>query len=541
MGGHALEHLPAPSAGNRMKIAATLPKSMLKQLRQGVLDGTAEATVAEIVSFTGSADLLRGSRLSSILRGQGRIFDDSSGSAATYELSHAVRKIDTFISHNWCVERRKKFCCLVLHFNFDTAAALTMVVMLALLVGTLLGAVPTVELRLLSPPRRRGVCGKLLCAPFFWLVLHFLRGVSLGGRCRDPIVFLDKTCIHQADLSKQSQGIKKLGAFLCHSSSMLIIYTDVYFRKLWTVYEVASFLALHRASQMKVVPTILPAVILVGLATLYVATVLTTVIEICFGFVYTFRMAMGLCGYPLLIMLRAWARDQAAIQARLATFNVASCTCSDENDRSIVYGNIAALMRATGVVADKTTDEEALLAFDDLVKTELPGAVAASIGPVGFNYKYIFVLSVFANCPYYLDNSAGAAYETNFREAACYTLQLWNLVASVVPLFIAFLAKWAERRLDLAGRSEQGYLLVGMVLQLAGATGAVMAWERMTPWALTCNAALVVLVAGSLLLCAATYGIFCGVRWPCGPTPVEPSAAAALGKPPEAETEVYSL
>ena len=68
----------------------------------------------------------------------------------------------------------------------------------------------------------------------------------------------------------QRQGIEKLAAFLRCSDEMVVIYTDVYLLKLWTVYEVASFLALSSVDKMTVVP--------VALAKLYV-------IMICWGFV----------------------------------------------------------------------------------------------------------------------------------------------------------------------------------------------------------------------------------------------------------------
>merc|ERR1719506_1574523 len=60
------------------------------------------------------------------------------------------------------------------------------------------------------------------------------------------MVFLDKTCIHQTDISLKRAGVLKLGAFLTSSSRMLILYSDVYLKKLWTVYEVACFLLTPR-------------------------------------------------------------------------------------------------------------------------------------------------------------------------------------------------------------------------------------------------------------------------------------------------------
>jgi len=52
----------------------------------------------------------------------------------------------------------------------------------------------------------------------------------------------------------QRQGIEKLSAFLSNSEIMVALYTDTYLLKLWTVYEVASFLALRPIKCMKIVP-----------------------------------------------------------------------------------------------------------------------------------------------------------------------------------------------------------------------------------------------------------------------------------------------
>merc|ERR1712004_957450 len=63
--------------------------------------------------------------------------------------------------------------------------------------------------------------------PVFFLVFFFGHKL-LRLVCRyDPLVFLDKTCIHQTDKALQEEGIHKLGAFLRKSSSMVIIYTDL--------------------------------------------------------------------------------------------------------------------------------------------------------------------------------------------------------------------------------------------------------------------------------------------------------------------------
>jgi len=225
-----------------------------------------------------------------VLRCGGRLFQNSKGSAATYKLSSVVTKIETFISHNWCVPRWKKYLCLALHFNAFTAVLVTLIVMLAFSMLSAFGFVPVVQLS--ERPVPEGFLIKFTCVPTFLGVLllapDFLRCWS---RC-NPICFLDKTCIHQEDKGIQRRGIQRLGAFLAHSDSMVIIYTDVYLTKLWTVYEVASFLALHSVEQMWVMPTLMPQIVVFGLVLFYLSGVIGFVLWSFTGFLYAIECAV---------------------------------------------------------------------------------------------------------------------------------------------------------------------------------------------------------------------------------------------------------
>merc|ERR1740121_1969778 len=105
-------------------------------------------------------------------------------------------------------------------------------------------------------------CGcTLLTAPAF--LLACVSGGELKRICgyRGKTMFLDKVCINQVDTELQRQGISKLGAFLRNSSRMLVIYSDIYLTKLWTVYEVACFLSTHPASDIILMPIYLPIVV----------------------------------------------------------------------------------------------------------------------------------------------------------------------------------------------------------------------------------------------------------------------------------------
>merc|ERR1719491_1140816 len=132
---------------------------------------------------------------------------------------------------------------------------------------------------------------------------------------RRRMVFLDKTCIHQEDKELQRSGILKLGAFLRSSSQMVVIYSDIYLTRLWTVYEVACFLALRPASQLVIVPTHQPAVIFVTMFFDYVILVLFNLVENLQHQVTLLSIAIfTLVRFTFCVrMLRSWAHSHKAI------------------------------------------------------------------------------------------------------------------------------------------------------------------------------------------------------------------------------------
>ena len=58
-------------------------------------------------------------------------------------------------------------------------------------------------------------------------------------------MFLDKVCIHQTDTKLQKEGIAHLGMFLLFSGQLVVLQDDDYLERLWTVYELATFLSLQ--------------------------------------------------------------------------------------------------------------------------------------------------------------------------------------------------------------------------------------------------------------------------------------------------------
>jgi len=373
-----------------------------------------DPSVAEIVTFNGCEELLRGSRLETVLRFGAIIFRDSRGSAATYSLSRRVVRIGTFISHNWSVGRFKKFVALSFHFNFDLSLVLMVFVVLVLGVASASGAFPVVQE--VSRKYPSGVVCRLVCVPLFFCVLFLIRDVlgCLGVGCHS--VFLDKTCIHQEDLDIQLRGIRKLGAFLFNSGEMLVLYTDVYLLKLWTVYEVACFSSLHPVSRLRIVPISQARIFCVALAYIYLASVLSLITRTFVASPDIFYVICGgaACAYGC--VQRTWYQELAVIRNRLSCFSVRDCTCFCIEDRPVVYRNIVELMKACMVVDASSSTEEALTAFDEMIKADFGGHFINSFSRFAFQYKHYVVLGAALSIPTLLDIIAALAYGCPVRQ-----------------------------------------------------------------------------------------------------------------------------
>ena len=156
---------------------------------------------------------------------------------------------------------------------------------------------------------------------------------STGALClssRPPLPTAPPTTIHRTDADTQKQGILKLGAFIRKSSQLVVIFSDVYLTKLWTVYEVACFLPLHPIEQMVAVPTFLPLAFFVffalsllhALVPHYTHTVIDESVVKQWA-----RMHGGVFAAVFVEVFRHFARTRANANKRLAEFCVQDCTC----------------------------------------------------------------------------------------------------------------------------------------------------------------------------------------------------------------------
>eukprot|EP00438_Fugacium_kawagutii_P020557 Skav202321 [mRNA] locus=scaffold60:322116:334324:+ [translate_table: standard] len=152
------------------------------------------------------------------------------------------------------------------------------------------------------------------------LCLLFWHDVKWLFCCRGKRVFLDRCCIHQNDEDLKQQGIEHLDIFLQLSDKMLVVYSELYTKKLWTMYELATFLPKRGPGRLVVLPTFLIrctifAVPVLMLHCVWVQLLLVDQVQeqLCRQLGGS-RLVIGLLDLPLLVAVtwafRTWAKEE---------------------------------------------------------------------------------------------------------------------------------------------------------------------------------------------------------------------------------------
>ena len=336
---------------------------------------------------------VRGLPLSCVLQGCGKLFQDPVGSDATFALSSQVNHLDAFLSHTWSTPRWRKFMALSMHYNFMKALCI------AVSFGVVVGVLVTMEVLPVFTIAPGGWHERHPSAPYalvlvsvsFHVFLHVVHEVLPTDSTR---VFLDKACINQSDADRKMQGISNLGVACFFSWKLVVLESEEYFRRLWTVYELSSFL-LRRRCELVFLPVKLPfAVCIMSLATtvaIFVSEVMkSTFVHALAPWIAT--LGLFTTPLPLLptfisipIVQRMWAREQSRRLSRLESFSISTAKCSSEDDRAPVERNIMLLLKDLGHLAvdDDRADADradadradALNMFDEAVRWNLPQAL----------------------------------------------------------------------------------------------------------------------------------------------------------------------
>jgi len=169
--------------------------------------------------------------------------------------------------------------------------------------------------------------------------------------------------------------------------------------------------------------------------------------------------AQGLCLYILGRVLRNWARTKEDILQNMVMFHVESTACTCEDDRPLVYDNIARFMRATREVEQYATEEHALAAFNRKVRTTLPNALEVSVGPFGMRYAHVVAIFLTTFWPDRLDRFVSGPP----RFELCWSIDSLIWVFGVFPLLVASLCVWCGLCLRIRGLWEQLFIILGVM------------------------------------------------------------------------------
>jgi len=343
--------------------------------------------------------LLRSTSDFTVLRCFGRVFRDYPEDFDTFTLSDVTHKLHVFISYNWAMPQWLKFMALAFHFNHKAASAAATVAYITTILLVMLHAEAHEDADDLY---FRSHLGTGICVVTYWLFLLCWHDVKALFWRRGKRVFLDRCCIHQTDEELKQQGIENLDIFLQLSDQMLVVYSELYTKKLWTMYELATFLPKRGPNRLAVLPTFLIrctilAVPMVALHCIWVQMLLVDdVQDPVEDLLLDSRLAILLLDLPLLLVVtwafRRWAKEEKQMRENVRTFHYGDSHCLKEADRSMVYSNIARYMRETKAVSAEAPDEDALVAFNELVRTEVPIAVTKSLGGWGIPLRYLFVI-----------------------------------------------------------------------------------------------------------------------------------------------------
>jgi len=403
--------------------------------------------IQQMLTFDGCSELMRGSPLSTILRQGARVFGSSTGSASTYALSKPVERIGAFLSHNWSTPGYLKFLALSLHFNFGVAALLSLIMLAGLGTASVLGALPTMENKFHMYPV--GFLCQTICIPFFICTMLGMRDIEQCFKDSSISTFLDVCCIDQTDADTKRRGIEKLGAFLKKSETVVVLFTEVYLLKLWTVYELASFLALHPAEKLAVVPVFKAKVFFWATIAMWLCFIVNVPFIKFVPFWQLRSVTSVSCIFAIVVLLRQWSRQKKVMRQRFRSFTVWNCLCANENDRPIVHENIAVLMRAMCDLPEDCSTDYALGEFNKLVHEHLSEALFTALGRLTFGYRHVALVTI-------LVYGADAADELNalpkegLGNLAIALDKLWRACFQL-PIALAITEILASMHLHLSG------------------------------------------------------------------------------------------
>lgn len=300
-----------------------------------------------------------------------------------------------FISHNWSVKRWKKFLSLCLVWSGVRAIVACCLTQLLCFVFILAGILPILSSEL--DGHEFSVWCTMACLLTYLLVVFVAHELLDLLGMQGYRTFLDTACVDQKDEEKKRAGIQSVTACLFHSETLVVLYSDLYLERLWTVFELSTFLALKPNGRLLVQP-----VALGPLTFFFVAIQAFRVLEVVllpsrwdqllsdpvtFAWGVTV-MSLDLLGLLLCaLLLRIWGRTRASLAQQAAAFSFCRAKCHVEADRDQISTAIQVLAEKVGLVHQEASLKECISSFEGLVRLQVPQRMRREFGKTGIPFK----------------------------------------------------------------------------------------------------------------------------------------------------------
>jgi len=414
-------------------------------------------------------DLLRGVSTSVVLQSFGNALSSTTGSLSTtrldYRFSEVVDQLDAFISHDWSSWRWGKTAVLLLLYNGKAAWSISMVV--AVLMACLQMG-PIEILPRPAPLTYRKVAGQdavigigswssIMAAIAFWIPLLFWQTICSVLHLPTSKVFLDKYCIDQEDEERKAAAILGLAAFLAKSKHLIVCWTSTYFTRLWTVYELASWLHMGKSPRditfMPQSQALIILALLAGVSLNNVMFGLLVMFSPNLSQLVPFLVVMPFTGFVGFVMAR-FMRDLASLPEQLANLSITkcSCFCCTHNhripatgepmlcDRELVYRTIKNWFSSEygSWEAPCENDVDPLATADKHIRLQLTVQLQESVGAAALP----FGLVLFGMTPqlWYVCDILPAMSSLNWQAFILYLIEQTAIAVLAGPAFIGVLS-----------------------------------------------------------------------------------------------------
>lgn len=406
-----------------------------------------------------------------------------------FNFSKPVEIMDSFISHTWATPGWQKYIVLTIRTNgaFGTLAGLLSLIVLVSLKLCNVYPAPsnstTVSVQGWTGEVPNSVPLCLFCAPAMALSATFGRNLLPSAMRSRRTAFLDVTCIHQCDQHMMKQGIYGLAAFLKASRELLILWSPPYFSRLWCIYEVAAFRALHMSSSGddqtcvdhdKSVVSFCPLFVHLTLIVAYLGWwIFFILVAVTFRvqdwqldlvssiLLWFFFYCGGVVAWSFGIhKLREFFRHKKDLFNQLQQFDMNNAGCREERDRKYIH---AAVLKWF----------ESQETFNMYVRNEMyKDLFCQNYAEYSFFQVFAALFPVFC---YVVETVSGFAKVSEMpaevRASCCTCYLAMGLMAA--PLCQALCFDWIEKQADKRSSSLADVLVsIGLALKV-GATGLV--------------------------------------------------------------------